>query len=63
MKRVICVLEDDGALNDVRGNFIMNVAHMNLNFDDPDAKQDLSKLMSLGATPDDLIKMKANGLL
>lgn len=62
MKEVIAYIKD-GDLVDKDGTIIfVNFVGFNLDeYEKP--KNELSQLMSLGATPDDLIKMKANGLL
>ncbi len=66
MKKVIATIEDNGNLVDDNGTIIMATGGMNYKFAELDETKEgfsVAQLVSLGVTPDDLIKMKANGVI
>ncbi len=65
-KRIILTINDNGDLMDDNGGIVMGgFESMNFVYQDADDKQaiDIAKLVSLGVTPDDLIKLKANKII
>jgi hypothetical protein len=62
-KKVIVEIRDNGDMYDSNNTFIVNTNSLGYIFEAiPEPKVDLAQLMSLGATAEELIKMKANGL-
>ncbi len=63
MKDVIVTIDDAGNMVDADGKIMMNITGMNYRFKKVKKQADIEKLVSLGVSPDDLIKMKANDLI
>lgn len=66
MKKVIVRIDDNGNMIDENGSIIVCVSAMNYNlaeYDESASSIDAAKLLGLGATPDDLIKLKAAGVI
>lgn len=67
MRKVIAFIDDNENLMDKNKVIICNLAGQAYDFEDAGEKaekaEDIAQLISLGVTPDDLIKLKANGIL
>ncbi len=63
MKDVIVTIDDAANMVDADGKIMMNITGMNYRFKKVKKQADIEKLVSLGVSPDDLVKMKANDLI
>ena len=70
MRKVIAFIDGQQNLMDKNKAIICNLAGQAYAFEDAGEKaekaekaEDIAQLISLGVTPDDLIKLKANGLI
>ena len=66
MKKVIATIDDSGNLTDNNGIVMVSTTGMNYDLPELDESKEgfsVAQLVSLGVTPDDLIKMKANGVI
>ena len=65
MKKIVLNLGEDGNITDDNGTLIVGTTGMNYKFEEfkEVPKVDIEKLMALGATADDLIKLKATGVI
>lgn len=62
MRKVLAYIDDSGLLYDSdKTGTGFNVS--NFKFDDADIRPDVAKLMSLGATTDDILKLKASDVI
>lgn len=63
MRKIVAYLDDSGNLIDCdKNNTGLNVSAWSFDDAEQDAV-DVAKLMSLGATSDDLLKLKASGVI
>lgn len=66
MKKVIITIDDAGNMLDDTGLTILNISGMTYKFTEVGGGEtdiDVVKLVGLGVSPDDLIKMKASGVI
>lgn len=68
MKKIIATIDDAGNLTDDNGLIVMNIGSMSFKFKEFEEKESgesstVAQMVSLGVTTDDLIKMRASGLI